>query len=48
VINPKDGTIIQKVNLGAPVFSSVTPYINGFFTADFGGSVYRFIFASEK
>ena len=48
VVNPKDGTIIQKINLGAPVFASVTSYLNGFFVADFGGSVYHFIFASEK
>ncbi len=48
VVNSKDGKVIQKVDLGAPVFSSVTPYLNGFFVADFGGSVYRFLIKSSN
>ena len=43
VVNPKDGIINQKINLGAPVFSSVTSYLNGFFVADFGGNIYSFL-----
>ncbi len=43
VVNPENGKIIKKTNLGAPVFSSVTPYLNGFFVTDFGGNVYRFL-----
>ena len=46
IVNSKDGKVIQKVDLGAPVFASVTPYLNSFFVADFGGSVYRFLIKS--
>ncbi len=47
-VNPKDGKVIQKVNLGAPIFAPVTPYLNGFFAVDFGGSVYRFLMRNMK
>ncbi|MBS2210020.1 PQQ-binding-like beta-propeller repeat protein [Carboxylicivirga mesophila] len=46
-INPPDGKLIQSVELGAPVFSPVTPVENGFLVNDFGGSVYRFEIPDE-
>ncbi len=48
VVNLNDGAIIQKINLGAPVFASVTPYLNGFFIADFGGNIYRFLLRNSN
>ncbi len=42
-VNPNNGSVVQKINLGAPVLAPVTPYLNGFFVVDFGGSVYRFV-----
>ncbi len=42
-VNPKDGSVVQKEELGAPILAPVTPYLNGFFVADFGGNVYRFV-----
>ena len=47
-VNPKDGSVIQKVNLGSPVFAPVTSYLNGFFAVDFGGNVYRFVMKGFK
>ena len=41
-INPKNGEVMQKVELGAPVFSPITAVPNGFVVTDFGGSVYLF------
>ncbi|MCF6358306.1 MAG: PQQ-binding-like beta-propeller repeat protein, partial [Draconibacterium sp.] len=48
VVNSEDGKIIQKMNLGAPVFAAVTLYLNSFFVTDFGGSVYRFLLKNGK
>ena len=42
-VDPEDGTVIEKFEVGAPVFGAVAPYLNGFFVADFGGNIYRFI-----
>ncbi len=42
-VDPEDGTLIEKFEVGAPVFGAVAPYLNGFFVADFGGNIYRFI-----
>ena len=47
-VNPEDGEVIEKYNLGAPVFGAVAPYLNGFFITDFGGNVYRFIMKGFK
>jgi len=48
VVNPENGEILQKINLGAPVLSAVTPYLNGFFVNDFGGNLYHFIIKEGK
>ncbi|NPA35898.1 MAG: PQQ-binding-like beta-propeller repeat protein [Chlorobi bacterium] len=45
-VDPEDGEVIEKYNLGAPVFGAVTPYLNGFFVTDFGGNIYRFTMKS--
>jgi outer membrane protein assembly factor BamB len=47
-VDPEDGEVIEKYNLGAPVFGAVAPYLNGFFITDFGGNVYRFIMKGFK
>ena len=47
-VNPKDGSVVQKEELGAPILAPVTPYLNGFFVADFGGSIYRFVMRGYK
>ncbi|MBS2212678.1 PQQ-binding-like beta-propeller repeat protein [Carboxylicivirga mesophila] len=41
-IQPHNGTVIQKINIGAPILSPVAPCNKGFILSDFGGSVYRF------
>ncbi len=47
-VDPEDGTVVEQYNLGAPVFDAVAPYLNGFFVADFGGNIYRFIMKGFK
>jgi outer membrane protein assembly factor BamB len=47
-VDPEDGEVIEKYNLGAPVFGAVAPYLNGFFVTDFGGNIYRFILKGFK
>ena len=47
-VDPEDGAVIEKFDLGAPVFGAVAPYLNGFIVADFGGNIYRFIMKGFK
>lgn len=42
LVNPDNGQVLQKVNLGAPILSGVTPIKDGFLVTDFGGNVYCF------
>ncbi|RLD33556.1 MAG: hypothetical protein DRI73_05285 [Bacteroidetes bacterium] len=48
MVNPENGLLVDKVELGAPVFTPVTPFNNGFLITDFGGNVYSFIVFPEK
>ena len=45
MVNPTDGEVIQKIELGAPIFPPITPVQGGFLMTDFGGSVYSFFVA---
>jgi outer membrane protein assembly factor BamB len=47
-LNPETGEVIQKVNLGAPIFAPATPLLKSFFVVDFGGNVYRFLQTNLK
>jgi|LGOV01.1.fsa_nt_gb outer membrane protein assembly factor BamB/predicted phosphodiesterase len=42
VVDITSGKLIDKVNLGAPIFSAVTPYKDGFIVGDFGSNIYYF------
>ena len=41
-VDVKSGKTIDKVNLGAPILSAVTPYKDGFIVGDFGANIYYF------
>ncbi|MBR8535874.1 PQQ-binding-like beta-propeller repeat protein [Carboxylicivirga sediminis] len=41
-VNPIDGTVIQKFELGAPILAPVASFDKGFIISDFGGNVYSF------
>lgn len=43
VVNPETGLIFQKINLGAPVFSTAALSGNILIACDYGGNVYAFI-----
>ncbi len=47
-VNPDNGEVIQKINLGSPIFAPVTKYLNSFLVVDFGGNVYRFLQTNLK
>lgn len=40
-LDAKDGRVVQKVNLGAPIFSEIVVADDAYFIADFTGNVYR-------
>jgi len=42
VLNEDDGDVLEKFNLGAPIFSEISVSGNTCFAADFGGNVYAF------
>lgn len=42
VLDESNGSVLEKINLGAPIFSEISISGNTCFVADFGGSVYAF------
>ncbi len=42
MVDPLDGKMIQKINVGAPILAAVTPVNDGFLVTDFAGNVYKF------
>lgn len=41
-VNPKEGRVVWKYKVGAPMFGKITVVGNSLYAADYGGSVYRF------
>jgi outer membrane protein assembly factor BamB len=42
VVDVTTGNIVEKINIGAPILSAITPYKEGFIVGDFGANVYYF------
>lgn len=41
-VNPKEGRVVWKHKIGAPLFGKITVAGNSLYAADYGGNVYRF------
>jgi len=43
VVNPTNGTVVQKIELGSPILGSACVIDKSVFVADFSGNIYKFL-----